>query len=156
MLFCTPDGTTLRSTGMTGGAGDTSKTASNTDTRTQQHTGVTMQRIGKWCLCCSVKPALWATRVALDSQIKFSMTNYHQNQKKSEESLSRKIRRTLAQIRTNKSPLLLTYKHKIDPHTHPNPLCTFCKIHDHDTIHLFNCTHIPPHLTPTDLWKNPV
>ena len=21
---------------------------------------------------------------------------------------------------------------------------------------LFNCTHIPTHLTPTDLWKNPV
>ena len=75
---------------------------------------------------------------------------------KSEESLFRKIRRTLAQIRTNKSPLLLTYKHKIDPHTHPNPLYPLCKTHDHDTSHLFNCTHIPTHLTPTDLWKNPV
>ena len=52
--------------------------------------------------------------------------------------------------------LLLTCKHKIDPHTHPNPLCPLCKIHDHDTTHLFNCTHIPTHLTPTDLWKNPV
>ena len=74
---------------------------------------------------------------------------------KSEEFLPRKIRRTLAQIRTNNSPLLLTYKHKIDPHTRPNPLCPLYKIHDHDTTHLFNCTHIPTHLTPMDLRKKP-
>jgi len=32
-------------------------------------------------------------------------------------SLPRETRRTLAQLRTNKSPILFTYKHKIDPIT---------------------------------------
>jgi hypothetical protein len=75
---------------------------------------------------------------------------------KSEESLSRKTRRILAQIRTNKSPLLFTYKHKIDPHTYPNSFCPLCKSHEHDTTHLFSCSQVPTHLTPIDLWKNPV
>ena len=75
---------------------------------------------------------------------------------KSEENLPRNIRRTLAQIRTNKSPLLFTYKHKIEPQTYPNSSCPLCKSNEHDTIHLFNCTKIPTQLTPIDLWKNPV
>ena len=32
-------------------------------------------------------------------------------------------RRTLAQLRTNKFPFLLSYLHKIDTSTHPSPLC---------------------------------
>ena len=75
---------------------------------------------------------------------------------KSEETLTRKSRCILAQIRTNKSPLLFTYKHKIDPHTYPNPLCPLCKLHEHDTSHLFKCTQLPTQLTPIDLWQNPV
>ena len=75
---------------------------------------------------------------------------------KSEESLSRKNRRILAQTRTNKSPLLFSYKHKIDPHTYPSSLCPLCNSHEHDSTHLFNCTQIPTHLTPIALWKNPV
>jgi hypothetical protein len=75
---------------------------------------------------------------------------------KSEESLSRKNRRILAQTRTNKSPLLFSYKHKIDPHTYPSSLCPLCNSHEHDSTHLFNCTQIPTHLTPMALWKNPV
>ena len=55
----------------------------------------------------------------------------------SEEILPRLTRRTLAQLRTNKSPFL-----KVNAKTHPSPLCPLCNIHTHDTHHLFNCTHI--------------
>ena len=40
-----------------------------------------------------------------------------------EENLPRHTRHTLAQLRTNKSPFLLSYLHKIDASTHPSPLC---------------------------------
>ena len=51
-------------------------------------------------------------------------------------------RRTLAQLRTNKSPFLKVYVHKFDAKTHPSPLCPLCNTHIHDTHHLFNCTPI--------------
>ena len=60
-------------------------------------------------------------------------------------------RRTLAQLRTNKSPFLKSYVHKVDAKTHPSPLCPLCNIHTHDTHHLFNCTHIRTTLSPLDL-----
>ena len=60
----------------------------------------------------------------------------------SEEILPRLTRRTLAQLRTNKSPLLNSYLHKVDVKSHPSPLCPLCNTHSHDTHHLFNCTHI--------------
>jgi hypothetical protein len=75
---------------------------------------------------------------------------------KSEESLPRKTRRTLAQLRDNKSPFLLSYKNKIDPIIYPSPLCPLCKMQTHDTTHLFNCPLIPTNLKPMDLWLNPV
>ena len=40
-----------------------------------------------------------------------------------EENLPRHTRRTLAQLRTDKSPFFLSYLHKIDASTHPSPLC---------------------------------
>ena len=46
-----------------------------------------------------------------------------------EENLPRHTRRTLAQLRTNKSPFLLSYLHKIDASTHPSPLCPLCRTH---------------------------
>ena len=64
-----------------------------------------------------------------------------------EERLPRLTRRTLAQLRTNKSPFL-----KVDAKTHPSPLCPLCNIHTH---HLFNCTHIRTTLSPLDLWTDP-
>ena len=64
-------------------------------------------------------------------------------------------RRTLAQLRTNKSPFLKSYLHKVDAKTHPSPLCPLCNIHTHDTHHLFNCTHIRTTLSPLDLWTDP-
>ena len=74
----------------------------------------------------------------------------------SEEILPRLTRRTLAQLRTNKSPFLKSYLHKVDAKTHPSPLCPLCNIHTHDTHHLFNCTHIRTTLSPLDLWTDPV
>ena len=73
----------------------------------------------------------------------------------SEEILPRLTRRTLAQLRTNKSPFLKSYLHKVDAKTYPSPLCPLCNIHTHDTHHLFNCTHIRTTLSPLDLWTNP-
>ena len=57
-------------------------------------------------------------------------------------SEERLTRRTLAQLRTNKSPFLKSYLHKVDTKTHPSPLCPVCNTYTHDTHHPFNCTHI--------------
>ena len=72
----------------------------------------------------------------------------------SDEILPR-LTRTLAQLRTNKSPFLKSYLHKVDAKTHPSPLCPLCNIHTHDTHHLFNCTHIRTTLSLLDLWTDP-
>ena len=58
------------------------------------------------------------------------------------EILPRLTHRTLAQLRTNKSPFLKSYLHKVDAKSHPSPLCPLCNTHTYDTHHLFNCTHI--------------
>ena len=73
----------------------------------------------------------------------------------SEELLGRDQRRLLAQIRAGKSPLLISYLNKIDPDTHPSPNCPLCNDQEHDTIHLFQCTHMHTTLTPLDLWNRP-
>ena len=70
----------------------------------------------------------------------------------SEERLPRFTRRTLAQLRTNKSPFLKSYLHKVDAKTHSSPLCLLCNIHTHNTHHIFNCTHIR---TTMGLWTDP-
>ena len=54
----------------------------------------------------------------------------------SELSLPRETRRTLAQLRTNKSPILISYLHKVDETHHPSPLC---KTHPQTT---FSTAHI--------------
>ena len=51
----------------------------------------------------------------------------------SEEILPRLNRRTRAQFRTNKSPFLKSYQHKVDAKSHPSPLCPLCNTHTHDT-----------------------
>ena len=73
----------------------------------------------------------------------------------SEEILHRLTRCTLAQLRTNKSPFLKSYLHKVDAKTHQSPLCPLCNIHTYETHHLFNCTHISTTLSPLDLWTDP-
>ena len=73
----------------------------------------------------------------------------------SEQSLPRHTRTTLAQLRTNKSPFLLSYLHKINATKYISPLCPLCRTIPHDTTHLFQCPEVQTSLTPQDLWKNP-
>ena len=75
---------------------------------------------------------------------------------KKEETLPHSTRRKLSQLRTNKSPLLMTYLHKIDPANHPAANCPLCNDPNHDSLHLFNCPEIPTTLTVWDLWTDPV
>src|SRR6267154_1553387 len=74
------------------------------------------------------------------------------NQKK----LSRKTRRTLAQLRAGKSPVLMAYLNAIDPKSYPSPACLLCNFQKHTTQHLFSCSKINTTLTIQDLWNNPV
>ena len=67
----------------------------------------------------------------------------------------RLTRRTLAQLRTNKSPFLKSYLHKVNIKSHPSPLCPLCNTHTHDTHHLFNCTHIHTTLSPQICGQTP-
>ena len=60
----------------------------------------------------------------------------------SEEILPRLTRRSLAQLRTNKSSFLKSYLRKVDAKSHPSPLCPLCNTHAHGTHNLFNCTNI--------------
>ena len=62
---------------------------------------------------------------------------------KSEESLPRGTRRVLAQLRSGKSPILLSYLHNLDPNSYSSPLCPLYKSHTHTTQHLFTCTKMP-------------
>ena len=75
---------------------------------------------------------------------------------KKEETLPHSTRRKLSQLRTNKSPLLMTYLHKIDPANHPAANCPLCNDPNHDSLHLFNCPDIPTTLMVWDLWTDPV
>ena len=70
-------------------------------------------------------------------------------------TLPHNTRRTLAQLRANKSPFLRTYLHKIDPTTYTTPQCPLCPHHTHDTKHLFTCPAVPTTLVPEDLWRDP-
>jgi hypothetical protein len=72
-----------------------------------------------------------------------------------EETLARGTRRTLAQLRTNKCPLLKSYLNKIDNTNNPEPDCPLCG-EIHDTTHLFRCVHVPTGLGVRDLWESPV
>ena len=72
-----------------------------------------------------------------------------------EATLSKAHRRTLAQLRTNKSPFLHSYLYKVDASNTPSPLCPLCTTQTHDTTHLFSCPKLPTYLTVLDLWTNP-
>ena len=72
-----------------------------------------------------------------------------------DDSRARETRRTLAQLRTNKSPLLVSYLFSIGDPRHPSPLCPLCLMHDHNSSHLFECKSLPTSLSSLDLWTNP-
>ena len=64
-----------------------------------------------------------------------------------EETLPRKTRRTLSQLRTGKSPILNTYKHKIDPILNQSPLCM-------QETRAYNRTLIHMHTHTYDTWSS--
>ena len=72
---------------------------------------------------------------------------------KREEQLPRATRRTLAQLRSGKCPLLKAYLCNIGAADHPN--CPLCNHDLHSTQHLFECREVPTRLTPIDLWYRP-
>ena len=74
---------------------------------------------------------------------------------KTEQALPHYTRRLLAQLRTNKSPILHENLHKITPETHPTPNCPLCHTQPLNTKHLFNCPKLPTNLGPEALWDNP-
>ena len=61
----------------------------------------------------------------------------------SEEILPRLTRRTLAQLRPNKSPFLKSYLHKVDVKSHPSPLFPLS-----NTVSLTHTTYIISLLHP--------
>ena len=69
----------------------------------------------------------------------------------SEDILTSITRRTHSPLRTNKSPFLKSYLHKVDAKSYPSPLCPLCNTHTHDTHHLFNCTHTRTTLSLLDM-----
>ena len=71
----------------------------------------------------------------------------------SEQQLCREARRTLAQLRAGKCPLLQGYLHAIGAADHPS--CPLCGHGEHNTVHIFACPSIPTDLTPVDLWRRP-
>jgi hypothetical protein len=75
-----------------------------------------------------------------------------------ETTLSRKVRRILAQLRTGKSPFLKNYKHDrgMDPKNNSTSNCQLCQLSEHNVHHLFTCPKLPTTLTSLDLWHNPV
>ena len=60
-------------------------------------------------------------------------------------------RHTLAQLRTNKSPFIKSYLHKVAA---KSPLCTLCNTHTTHIISSTAPTYAPP-LSPLDLWTDP-
>ena len=65
------------------------------------------------------------------------------------------MRTELAQVRVNKSPLLQSYLHTVNPEAY-TPQCPLCLSHTHDTNHNFNCSQLPTQHNTTSLWKNPL
>ena len=51
----------------------------------------------------------------------------------SELSLPGEARRTLAQVRTNESPILISYLHRVDDTHHTSPLCPIYETHTQTT-----------------------
>ena len=67
--------------------------------------------------------------------------------------LPRGVRRTLAQLRAYKCPLLQSYLHNIGGGEDPS--CPLCGHESHDTHHIFECPRVPTELTPIHLWRSP-
>ena len=71
---------------------------------------------------------------------------------KTEQALPHYAKRLLAQLRTNKSPILHEYLHKITPETRPTPNCPLCHTQPHNT---YSTSQGSTDLGPKALWDNP-
>ena len=67
----------------------------------------------------------------------------------SKQALPRYMRTKLAQLRANKSPLLQSYLHTVNPETYMSQ-CPLRLSHTHDTNHLFNCGQLPTQRNTTN------
>lgn len=70
-------------------------------------------------------------------------------------NLPRTIRVKLSQLRTNLSPFLRSYQHRLDPTV--SPICPKCTTGPHTTSHLFSCPALPISPPPPNtsiLWSN--
>ena len=70
-----------------------------------------------------------------------------------EESLSRRARSRLSQLRSGYSTMLNSYMSRID--TTVQDKCPDCDANGHTTQHLFDCPARPTDLGVKDLWENP-
>ena len=68
----------------------------------------------------------------------------------SKQTLPRHMRTKLAKLRGNKSPLLQSSLHTVNPNTYM-PQCPLCFSHTHDTNYLFNCSQVPTQRNTTSL-----
>ena len=73
----------------------------------------------------------------------------------SEEITHRRTCHTLAQLRTNKSPFLKSYLHKVDTKSHPSPLCPSVRFTH--TTHIISSTALTyaPHCHPCICGQTP-
>ncbi|KAF2346319.1 Reverse transcriptase domain [Trinorchestia longiramus] len=71
-----------------------------------------------------------------------------------ERSLPRSTRTLLSQLRSGHSRALNSYQARIG--SVQDPTCSACSAADQTTSHLFSCPNTPTHLTPLDLWLDPV
>ena len=71
----------------------------------------------------------------------------------SEQSLPRRTRTILSQLRSAHCARLESYRHRIGRST--SDLCPECHSSPHSSSHLFSCTSFPTNWTTTDLWERP-
>ena len=72
---------------------------------------------------------------------------------KSEISLPRKTRSTMAQLRSGHCARLRDYQFRLGKS--PNDVCPNCDIFTQDVPHVFDCPARPTTLTTQDIWDNP-
>ena len=72
---------------------------------------------------------------------------------KSENTLNRRARSRLSQLRSGFSYLLNDYRHRLNNDILDE--CPLCKITPHNTQHLFECSANPTNLEVRDLWRKP-
>ena len=73
----------------------------------------------------------------------------------SEQTLPHHMRTKLAQLRANKTPLLQSSLHKVNPEIY-TPQCPLCLSHTHDINHLFNYSQLLTQQNTISLWKKPL